>query len=158
FASPWKSSIVSTLAFQSIYSRVALTIPPVVTPKVIPSSVKPWIAARYSMNETVKEWIAKADMDPVTLHVIHNFLICTCREVGLARMRTSYSPMFNESLEWSRVIFNRQGRLISQAEFCPSQIGTIKFTVECVLEEIGKDAFRPGDVLLTNDPYHGCGH
>jgi len=96
--------------------------------------------------------------DPVTLTVIHNYLTSTCREMGLAMMRTSYSPIFNESLDFSCVIFNRQGRLISQAEFCPSQIGTIKFTVECVLDAVGRDAFRPGDVLLTNDPYHGCGH
>jgi len=97
-------------------------------------------------------------MDQVTLTVVHNCLTSTCREMGLAMMRTAYSPMFNESLDFSCVVFNREGRLIGQAEFCPSQIGTIKGTVECLLEEMGFDAFGPGDVLLTNDPYHGCGH
>ena len=97
-------------------------------------------------------------MDQVTLTVVHNYLTSTCREMGLAMMRTAYSPMFNESLDFSCVVFNREGRLIGQAEFCPSQIGTIKGTVECLLEEMGLDAFGPGDVLLTNDPYHACGH
>ena len=97
-------------------------------------------------------------MDQVTLTVIHNYLTSTCREMGLAMMRTAYSPIFNESLDFSCVIFNRAGRLIGQAEFCPSQIGTIKGTVEILLEEMGFDAFAPGDVLLTNDPYRGCGH
>lgn len=97
-------------------------------------------------------------MDQVTLTVVHNFLTSTCREMGLAMMRTAYSPIFNESLDFSCVIFNRKGRLIGQAEFCPSQIGTIKGTVECLLEEMGLDAFAPGDVLLTNDPYRACGH
>jgi len=97
-------------------------------------------------------------MDQVTLTVVHNYLTSTCREMGLAMMRTAYSPMFNESLDFSCVLFNREGRLIGQAEFCPSQIGTIKGTVECLLEEMGLDAFGPGDVLLTNDPYHACGH
>jgi N-methylhydantoinase B len=97
-------------------------------------------------------------VDQVTLTVIHNYLITTCREMGLAMMRTAYSPIFSESLDFSCVIFNRSGRLIGQAEFCPSQIGTIKGTVEILLEEMGLDAFKPGDVLLTNDPYRGCGH
>jgi len=97
-------------------------------------------------------------VDQVTLTVIHNYLTSTCREMGLAMMRTAYSPIFNESLDFSCVIFNRAGRLIGQAEFCPSQIGTIKGTVEILLEELGMDAFSPGDVLLTNDPYRGCGH
>ena len=76
-------------------------------------------------------------MDQVTLTVIHNYLTSTCREMGLAMMRTAYSPIFNESLDFSCVIFNRAGRLIGQAEFCPSQIGTIKGTVEVLLEEMG---------------------
>src|SRR5947207_1163818 len=71
--------------------------------------------------------------DLVTLTVIHNYLISTCREMGVAMMRTSYSPIFNESLDFSCVLFNRQGRLISQAESRPSHIRTLNFTVECVL-------------------------
>ena len=97
-------------------------------------------------------------IDQTTLTVINNYLTGTCREMGLAMVRTAYSPMFNEALDFSCVIFNRAGRLIGQAEFCPSQIGTIKGTVECLIDVVGFDAFKPGDILLTNDPYHGVGH
>jgi N-methylhydantoinase B/oxoprolinase/acetone carboxylase alpha subunit len=48
--------------------------------------------------------------------------------------------------------------MLAQAEFCPSQIGTIKFTVTWTLDELGLDAFAPGDVILHNDPYRGSGH
>ena len=99
-----------------------------------------------------------ATIDQTTLTVVNNYLTGTCREMGLAMVRTAYSPMFNEALDFSCVIFNRFGRLIGQAEFCPSQIGTIKGTVECLIDVIGLDAFKPGDILLTNDPYHGVGH
>jgi N-methylhydantoinase B len=44
-------------------------------------------------------------------------------------MTTAYSPIFNESLDFSCVIFDPGGQMLAQAEFCPSQIGTIKFTV-----------------------------
>ena len=73
-------------------------------------------------------------------------------------MRTAYSPMFNESLDFSCVLFDAKGRLSAQAEFCPSQIGTIKFTVEWMIDELGPDIYRPGDVIIMNDPYRGSGH
>jgi N-methylhydantoinase B/oxoprolinase/acetone carboxylase alpha subunit len=97
-------------------------------------------------------------VDQVTLTVINNYLTSTCREMGVAMMRTAFSPIFNESLDFSCVIFDPRGQLIAQAEFCPSQIGTIKYTVEWMLEELGYDVYRPGDVLLMNDPYRGSGH
>lgn len=103
---------------------------------------------------------AAADLrvDQVTLTVIDNYLATTCREMGLAMMRTAYSPMFNESLDFSCVLFDKRGRMIAQAEFCPSQIGTIKFTVEWMIDELGADVYRPGDVIVMNDPYRGSGH
>jgi N-methylhydantoinase B len=99
-----------------------------------------------------------AALDPVTLTVIDNFLTSTCRDMGVTMMKTSYSPIFNESLDFSCVIFDPAGQMLAQAEFCPSQIGTIKFTVTWTLDELGLDAFEPGDVLLHNDPYRGSGH
>lgn len=97
-------------------------------------------------------------VDQVTLTVINNYLSTTCREMGLAMMRTAYSPMFNESLDFSCVLFDRHGKMIAQAEFCPSQIGTIKFTVEWMIDELGADVYKPGDVIIMNDPYRGSGH
>jgi len=97
-------------------------------------------------------------IDQLTLTVIDNYLTSTAREMGLAMMRTAYSPIFNESLDFSCVMFDNRGEMIAQAEFCPSQIGTIKYTVEWMLEELGFDAYKPGDILLMNDPYRGSGH
>ena len=94
----------------------------------------------------------------MTLTVIDNALTSTCRDMGVTMMKTSYSPIFNESLDFSCVIFDPQGQMLAQAEFCPSQIGTIKFTVTWTLDELGLAAFEPGDVLLHNDPYRGSGH
>src|SRR5215212_4823711 len=98
------------------------------------------------------------ELDPVTLTVIDNFLTSTCRDMGVTMMKTSYSPIFNESLDFSCVIFDAAGNMLAQAEFCPSQIGTIKFTVTWTIEELGLDAFDEGDVVLHNDPYRGSGH
>jgi len=97
-------------------------------------------------------------IDHVALTVVDNYLTSCCRDMGVTMMTTAYSPIFNESLDFSCVIFDPAGNMLAQAEFCPSQIGTIKFTVEWTIEELGLEAFEEGDVVLHNDPYRGSGH
>ena len=97
-------------------------------------------------------------MDSVTLTVIYNALVNIAREMGLTKMRTAYTPIFNEALDFSVVIFDDQARMLAQAEFCPSQIGAIRYTVGWTIEEIGAANFKPGDVYIHNDPYRGNGH
>lgn len=98
------------------------------------------------------------EIDPITLSVINNYLTNTCREMGIAMMKTSYSSIFNEGLDFSCVIFDARGELIAQAEFCPAQLGAIKYTVGWSLEEIGLKTLKPGDVFIQNDPYKGGCH
>ena len=97
-------------------------------------------------------------IDTVTLSVINNALVNICREMGTAMMRTSYSPIFNEALDFSCMIFNRRGDMIGQAEFCPAMLGSAHYTVKWTIEELGLDSFEPGDVVLHNDPYRGQCH
>ena len=40
----------------------------------------------------------------------------------------------------------------------PAFVGTIQFTVQNVIEEIGWQNFKPGDVYITNDPWGGGTH
>ena len=98
------------------------------------------------------------EIDQVTLSVIHNRLVNICREMGTAMMKTSYSTIFNEGLDFSCVIFNRDGEMIAQAEFCPAQLGAILFTVKWAIEELGLENFEQGDVVIHNDPYRGGCH
>ncbi len=97
-------------------------------------------------------------IDQVTLSVVHNHLVNICREMGIAMMKTSYSTIFNEGLDFSCVIFNRNGDMIAQAEFNPAQLGAIQYTVGWTIAEYGLDGFDPGDVVVHNDPYRGGAH
>jgi N-methylhydantoinase B len=97
-------------------------------------------------------------IDLTTLTVIHNHLVNICREMGTAMMRTSYSPIFNEGLDFSCVLFNREGDMIAQAEFCPAQLGAILYTVKWTIAELGRESFEEGDVVIHNDPYRGGCH
>jgi len=93
-----------------------------------------------------RDTTAAVGLDPVTLTVLDNYLTSTCRDMGVTMMTTAYSPIFNESLDFSCVIFDPRGQMLAQAEFCPSQIGTIKFTVEWTIAELGLEA--SGDQLF----------
>ena len=97
-------------------------------------------------------------IDPVTLSIIDNHLVNICREMGIAMIRTSYSTIFNEGQDFSCVVFDRDGEMMAQAEFCPAMLGAINFTVKWTIEELGLDGFDPGDVVIHNDPYRGGCH
>jgi N-methylhydantoinase B len=103
--------------------------------------------------------MSAADLGRSTeLTLLHNRLVSICREMGVATMRTAYSPVFNEGFDFVCALFDREGRMIAQAEYNPSMLGAANFAVRWVLEEIGANAFAPGDVWVHNDPYRGGCH
>lgn len=97
-------------------------------------------------------------LDQITVQVVNNYLVTTAREMGIAMRNTSYSPLFNEGLDFSCAIFDAKGEMIAQAEFCPAHLGAIIYVVEWTILEIGRENFRPGDVVLHNDPFRGGCH
>lgn len=106
----------------------------------------------------MKKRTKPSQIDIVTLTVINNALVNICREMGTAMMRTSYSPIFNEALDFSCVVFNPRGEMIGQAEFCPTMLGSAQYAVKWTIEELGLKSFEPGDVIIHNDPYRGQCH
>ena len=72
-----------------------------------------------------------------------------CREMGITMMRTAFSPIFNEGLDFSCVLFDRRGNMIGQAEFCPAQIAASLFIVRWTLEELGVESSSPATSSCT---------
>jgi N-methylhydantoinase B/oxoprolinase/acetone carboxylase alpha subunit len=97
-------------------------------------------------------------IDQVTLQVASNHLVTTAREMGVAMRNTSYSPLFNEGLDFSCAVFDAGGEMVAQAEFCPAQLGAMVFVVEWTILEIGQENFQPDDVVFHNDPFRGGCH
>lgn len=95
---------------------------------------------------------------PIELTLLHNRLVGICREMGVAMTKTAYSPVFNEGLDFVCALFDREGRMIAQAEYNPSMLGSANVAVRWLLDELGVRAFRPGDVWIHNDPYRGGSH
>src|SRR5262245_65740848 len=96
--------------------------------------------------------------DPLVLKLLHDQLVNVCEEMASALMRTSYSPIFSEGLDFSALILDEQGDLVAMANMNPAMLGQALYSGRWVIDDIGAEEFAPGDVVVHNDPYRGGSH
>ena len=97
--------------------------------------------------------------DPIALGVQWDRLISIADEVVNALVRTSFSTNVRESYDLSCVIFDSDARALAQGTYSvPSFTGTAQQTLAQLLRVHPPETLRPGDVVMTNDPWIGTGH
>lgn len=97
--------------------------------------------------------------DPTALEILWNRLIAIVDEASAALVRTSFSTIVRESNDFACVLLDAEGRSLAQSSLSiPSFIGTLPVTVRHFLRVFPATSLRPGDVLVTNDPWIGTGH
>jgi N-methylhydantoinase B len=101
---------------------------------------------------------APSGRDVVTMNIIDGAMVSICREMGIAMMKTAYSTIFNEGLDFTCALADRNGDLLACAEFCPSMIGGMPLIVKTVTREIPLSTLSEGDVIIHNDPHRGGLH
>src|ERR671926_604658 len=95
-----------------------------------------------------------ADADPITTEVIRHSLNSAANQMKRALVRTAFSPVIYEVLDFAVAIYDRQVRLLAQAPSLPTFMGTMSFCVEAAVAAVGGEAaLDPGDIILFNDPY-----
>jgi 5-oxoprolinase (ATP-hydrolysing)/N-methylhydantoinase B len=97
-------------------------------------------------------------MDMVTMNILESTMVSICREMGITLMKTSYSTIFNEALDFTCALSDVQGDMIAVAEFCPAQIGGMPLIIKTCSQEIPISTLEEGDVIVHNDPYRGGLH
>ena len=97
-------------------------------------------------------------VDMVAMSILDSTMISVCREMGITLMKTSYSTIFNEALDFTCAIAAPNGDMYAVAEFCPAQIGGMPLVIQSSLQEIPLDDIEEGDVIVHNDPYRGGLH
>src|SRR4051812_33715071 len=99
------------------------------------------------------------DADPITTEVIRHGLNSAAALMKRALMRTAFSPVIYEVLDFAVALYDRQVRLLAQAPSMPIFMGTLNFCVERAVEAVGgEDALEPGDILLYNFSYGTGSH
>lgn len=96
-------------------------------------------------------------VDPFTLEIIKDGLIAASDEMFISLARTSMSTIIYEVLDYAVGLTDENGELIAQSNGVTLFQGILIYTVKSVLEKFGKERLKPGDVVMTNDPYSGGG-
>lgn len=96
---------------------------------------------------------------PIELEIIHNALTAAAAEMDVTVWRTSRSTIVRELLDYSTAIFDRDGWNVAQAARIPSHLNSMSyFLTELLAKHIPADDWKPGDIVVSNDPYCGGQH
>src|SRR5919198_1470398 len=77
------------------------------------------------------------DADPITTEVIRHGLNSAANQMKRALVRTAFTPIIYEVLDFAVALYDRRIRLLAQAPSLPLFMGTMNFCVEAALEGVG---------------------
>lgn len=93
-------------------------------------------------------------VDPVTVQILRNRIACLMDEMSHHFFRSGYSTIVRESRDFSCVIVDAQGRLITSPPMFYHATAYYHL-VQRIFEIFGRDGLADGDVFISNHPYEG---
>lgn len=103
--------------------------------------------------------MTRETLDPIRAQILWDRLLAVVEEQAQTLVRTAFSTTVREAGDLSAGVFDRRGRMLAQAVTgTPGHVNAMAASVGFFLERHPVDSLRPGDVLLTNDPWYGTGH
>ncbi len=97
-----------------------------------------------------------ANVDPITFEVVKNALSSIADEMALIIMRSAYSPVVRDSMDYSTALADRHGHIIAQGLTLAVQLGAFPDGMRYILQNETPTA-KPGDIFIFNDPYGSGG-
>ena len=95
-------------------------------------------------------------VDPIRVALYRHRFEGVAEEMGVTLRRTAYSPNIKERLDFSCAVFDGDGRMVAQAAHMPVHLGALPASVAAALRAVPR--WRPGDLVLLNDPFEGGTH
>ena len=93
-------------------------------------------------------------MDGVELQILWSNLIGIVSEQARALQRIAFSPIVREAGDLANGLFDRRARMVAQAVTgTPGHINSLAAAAGNLLAGIDESTLKPGDVLITNDPW-----
>ncbi len=103
--------------------------------------------------------MAKQTFDAVSLGIMWDRLVSLTDEIVSTLVRTSFSTIVNESYDLTVVVLDADANSIAQGTFSvPVFIGSAPVTAQHMLKRFPPETLKPGDIIITNDPWLGTGH
>ena len=90
--------------------------------------------------------------DPITLEVVKNALSSIADEMALVILRTAYSSIVRDSMDYSTGLCDRHGKVIAHGLTMALHLGAFPDGMGALMRDFGND-IHEGDVFVFNDPY-----
>ena len=95
----------------------------------------------------------------MTTQIIRHALDSAARQMKRATIRTAFSPIIYEALDFAVVLYDTRMRMLAQAPTLPIFVGTMGFCIEGAVRAVGgQEQLESGDVLIYNVPYGTGSH
>lgn len=95
--------------------------------------------------------------DPVRLELFNQAFRSIAEQMGYTLQNTAHSVNIKERMDFSCALFDAAGDLIANAPHIPVHLGSMSASVKALIAAKG-GKLRPGEVYLSNSPYHGGTH
>lgn len=97
--------------------------------------------------------------DPITTEIIRNSLNSAAEQMKKALIRSSFSPIIYEVLDFASAIYDKDYCMLAQSPSLPGFMGTLSFCVEQAVQEVGgEENLFEGDIIIYNNPYGSGSH
>ena len=98
-------------------------------------------------------------LDPVSIQLLWNRLISVVDEAASGLIRTAYTPSVKEYHDFCCALFDDQARMLSHSTVTTAGfLGVVPEVMGNFVRHHSPETLKPGDVLITNDPWLASGH
>jgi N-methylhydantoinase B len=103
--------------------------------------------------------MSKKGFNSIALEILWGRLIAITDEMGATLHRTAFSTSAREGKDFTCVLLDAAGDSIAQLTRSVAAFsGVLPITTKHFLDAYPPDTLKPGDVLVTNDPWLASGH
>jgi N-methylhydantoinase B len=98
-------------------------------------------------------------LDPVTIQILWNRLITIVDEAATGLMRTAYTPSVKEYHDFCCALFDTNAQMLSHSTVTTAGfLGIVPEVMRNFLKKHPPESLKPGDAIITNDPWIASGH
>jgi 5-oxoprolinase (ATP-hydrolysing)/N-methylhydantoinase A len=107
----------------------------------------------------VAEAARRIEADPISLEIMWSRLVNVVEEMWLTVCRTAFSLVISEAQDFACELLDPEGETLAHSpRAMPVFNLTLPRAVKALLERYPAETLKPGDVLITNDPWLCAGH
>ena len=115
--------------------------------------------ARVTADTPIEQAAALIEADPVSLEIMWSRLVTVVEEMWQTICRTAFSLIVSEAQDFACDLLDATGESLAHSpRAMPVFNVTLPRTVKALLAKFPTETLKPGDVLITNDPWLCAGH